>query len=109
MASSSSSPACSRDGGTYVAVIRSGLNRHTVTRRRGSRGQRRRMSLRGAGSSGDTDMVFLPLAEAYTVQALMDLSLPRFAGSGVGPQQVHAPWATSTDSPASPATSSPGY
>ena len=27
---------------------------------------------------------------------------------GVGPQQVHAPWATSTDSPASPATSRPG-
>ena len=35
----------------------------------------------------------------------MDLSLPRFAGLGVGPQQVHAPWATSVDSPASPATS----
>ena len=81
---------------------------HTVTERRGSRGQRRRTSLRGAGSSGDTDIVILPPAEAYTVQALMDLSLPRFAGSAVGPQQVHAPWATTTDSPASPATSCPG-
>ena len=35
----------------------------------------------------------------------MDLSLPRFAGLGVGPQQVHALWATSVNSPASPATS----
>ena len=81
---------------------------HTVTRRTGSRGQRQCTSLRGAGSSCASDMVFLPPAEASTVQALMDLSLPRFAGLGVGPQQVHAPWATSTDSPASPATSRPG-
>ena len=39
------------------------------------------------------------------VQALMDLALPRFAGLGDGPRQVHAPWAMLTDSPASPATS----
>ena len=39
-------------------------------------------------------MVSLAPAEAYTVQALMDLSLPRLQG-----------WGTmSTDSPASPAT-----
>ena len=50
-------------------------------------------------------MVSLPPAETSTVQALTDLSLPPFAGLGVGPQQVHAPWATSIDSPASPATS----
>ena len=93
-----------RDSTDSLADVSTG---HTVTRRRGSRGQRRHTSLRGAGSSGDTDMVFLPPAEASTVQALMDLSLPRFAGSGVGPQQVHASWATSTDSPASPATSCP--
>ena len=50
-------------------------------------------------------MVSLPPAEAYTVQALMDLALPRFAGLGDEPRQVHAPWAMSTDSPASLATS----
>ena len=62
----------------------------------------------GAGSSCVSDMVSLPPAEASTVQGLMDLSLPslpHFAGLGVGPQQVHAPWTTSIDLPASPATS----
>ena len=39
------------------------------------------------------------------VPALMDLALPRFAGLGDGPRQVHAPWAMSTDSSASPAAS----
>ena len=58
-----------------------------------------------AGSSCASDMVSLPPVEAYTVQELMDLALPRFAGLGDGPRQVHAPWAMSIDSPASPATS----
>ena len=110
MASSSSSPACSRDGGKYVAVIRSALNRrfggcyywtHSHSTEGFNGGARH-------WSSGDTAMVFIPAAEASTVQALMDLSLPHFAGLGVGSQPVHAPWATSTDSPASPATSCPG-
>ena len=35
----------------------------------------------------------------------MDLALPRFAGLGDGPRQVHTPLAMSSDSPASPATS----
>ena len=116
MASSPSSPACSRDGVTYVAVIRSGLNRwfggcyywtHSHSTE-GFPGPTAAHVTARAGSYGDTDMVFLPPAEASTVQVLMDLSFPRFAGLGVGPQQVHAPWATSTDSPASPATSCPG-
>ena len=93
-----------RDSTDGSADVTTGL---TVARRTGSRGQRQCMSLRGAGSSCASDMVFLPLAEAPTVQALMDLSLPRLADLGVGPQQVHAPWAMSTDSPASPATSRP--
>ena len=42
-------------------------------------------------------------SEASTVQALMDLALPRFAGLGDGPRQVHLPWSVSSDSPASPA------
>ena len=36
--------------------------------------------------------------------ALMDLVLPRFAGLGDGPRQVHPPWSIASDSPASPAT-----
>ena len=109
MASSSSSPACSRDGGMYVAVIWSGLNRvgaprsarllyrsptfwvdatdrPTAARRTGSRAQRQRKS------SCVSDMVSLPPAEASMVQALMDLLLPRFAGLGgwasAGPRAV---------------------
>ena len=80
-------------------------DRPTAARRTGFRAQQQCKSLRGAGYSCVSDMVSLPPAEASTVQALMDLSLPHFAGLGVEPQQVHAPWATSIDSPASPATS----
>ena len=35
----------------------------------------------------------------------MDLALPRFAGLGDGPRQVHKPWMVSADSPASPVAS----
>ena len=34
----------------------------------------------------------------------MDLALPRFAGLGDGPRQVHPPCSIASDSPASPAT-----
>ena len=34
----------------------------------------------------------------------MDLSLPRFAGLGDGPHQIHLPWSIASDSPASPVT-----
>ena len=33
----------------------------------------------------------------------MDLALPRFAGLGDGPRQVHPPWSVYSDSPTSPA------
>ena len=59
----------------------------------------------GRTSQCASDMVSMPPAEAYSVQALIDLALPHFAGLGEGPPQVHAPLAMSTDSPASPATS----
>ena len=42
-------------------------------------------------------------SEASTVQGLMDLALPRFAGLGDGPRHVHLPWSVSSDSPESPA------
>ena len=41
-------------------------------------------------------------SEANTMQALMDLALPRFEGLGDGPRQVHRPWMVSTESTASP-------
>ena len=40
-------------------------------------------------------------AEISSVQALMDMSLPRFVGLGDGPRQIHLPWSTVSDSPAS--------
>ena len=64
------------------------------------------LSKRGGGggdSSKRSELVGLPLLEASTVQALMDLALPRFAGLGDVPQQVHLPWSVSSDSAASPA------
>ena len=33
----------------------------------------------------------------------MDLSLPRFAGLGDGPRQIHPPWSIASGSPVSPA------
>ena len=35
-----------------------------------------------------------------SVQALMDLSLPRFTGLTDGPRQIHPPWSIASDSPA---------
>ena len=46
-------------------------------------------------------MCRLPM-EMSSVQALMDLSLPRFAGLTDGPRQIHPPWSIVSDSPASP-------
>ena len=74
--------------------------RHTVTRRSVSRARRTRKPVREAGSSRASETVPVPQSEAYTVQALMDLALPRFAGLGDGPRQVHGPWNISADSPA---------
>ena len=69
---------------------------------------RTRRSLRLKGGRGDSSMRpesgCWPPAEVSTVQALMDLALPRFAGLGDGPRQVHPPWSIASDSPASPAT-----
>ena len=47
-------------------------------------------------------MCRLPV-EMSSVQALMDLSLPRFAGLADGPHQFHPPWSIASDSPALPA------
>ena len=47
-------------------------------------------------------MCRLPI-EMSSVQALMGLLLPRFAGLTDGPRQFHPPWSITSDSPASPA------
>ena len=60
----------------------------------------------GGGSSRTTGSARLHRSEATTVQALMDLALPRIEGLGDGPRQVDKSWKTSAESPASPYTSS---
>ena len=80
-------------------------SRPVVSHRSVSRTQRSRR-LKGAGG-GDSSMRSKsgcrPPSEASTVHGLMDLALPRFAGMGDGPHQVHPPWALSSDSPTLPA------
>ena len=44
-------------------------------------------------------MCRLPM-EKSSVQALMDLSLPRFAGLTDGPRQIHPPWSIASPAPA---------
>ena len=80
-------------------------SRPAVSRQSVFRARRPRKSKGGGGdSSKRSESVCLPPSEASTVQTLMDLALPRFAGLGDGPRQVHLPWSVSSDSPASPAT-----
>ena len=43
-------------------------------------------------------------SEVQTIQALMELALPRFEGLGDGPRQVHRSWMESTELPALPDT-----
>ena len=45
-----------------------------------------------------------PFAERSSVQALMELALPRFA-MAEGPRHVHPPWPVTSEPPASPAPS----
>ena len=77
--------------------------RSTVGHRTVSRSGRPRR-LKGVTNSagGPASSCRLP-AEMSSVQALMDLALPRFAGLTDGPRQVHPPWSVAADSPASPA------
>ena len=51
------------------------------------------------GSSVATRPVLPHCSEVQTIQALMELALPRFEGLGDGPRQVHRPWMMSTESP----------
>ena len=79
-------------------------SRPTVSCRSVSRARRPRKPKGGGGdSSKRSESVCLPASEASTIQALMELALPCFAGLGDGPRQVHLPWMVSADPPASPA------
>ena len=51
----------------------------------------------GRGGGGAESSCRLP-AEMSSVQTLMDLALPRFAGLADGPRQVHPPWSVASDS-----------
>ena len=66
---------------------------------------RRPRHLKGAASSaGGPESSERPTAEMSSIQALMELALPRFAMTE-GPRQVHPPWSVATEPPASPAPS----
>ena len=79
-------------------------SRSAVGHRTASR-SRRPCRLKGVSNSagGPESSCRLP-AEMSSMQALMDLVLPRFAGLADGPRQVHPPWSVASDSPASPAS-----
>ena len=77
-------------------------SRPKVTRRSVSRARRPTRPVAVACSSVATGPVRPHHSEVNTIQALMDLALPRFEGLGDGPRQMHRPWMVSTESPASP-------
>ena len=81
----------------------SGPSRSAVGHRTVSRSRRPRRLKGVTDSSRRPESVCHLPAEVSSVQALMDLSLPRFAGLGDGPRQIHPPWSIASDSPASPA------
>ena len=76
---------------------RSAVGHKTVSRTRRPRRQKG-----VTNSSGGPESVCRIPMEMSSVQALMDLSLPRFAGLTDGLHQIHPPWSIVSDSPASP-------
>ena len=79
--------------------IRSPLGHGIVSRPRWPR------RLKGAaGSAGGPESSERTMAEMSSVQALMELALPRLAMTE-GPRQVHPPWSVAIEPPASPAPS----
>ena len=80
-------------------VVKSTDNHRIVSR------PRRPCRLKGAASSArGPESSERPTAEMSSVQALMELVLPRFAIME-GPCRVHPPWSVTTDPPASQALS----
>ena len=81
----------------------SGQPRSTAGHRTVSRSRRPRRLKGVANSAGGPESRCRLTAEMSSVQALMDLSLPRFVGMADGPRQIHPPWSVVSESPASPA------
>ena len=82
----------------------SGHLRSPVSHRIVSRPRRPRRLKGVASSARGPESSERPTAEMSSVQALMELALPRFA-MAEGPRQVHPPWSVTSESPASPAPS----
>ena len=60
---------------------------------------RRPRRLKGvANSARGPESRYRLTAEMSSMQALMDLTLPRFAGMADGPRQVHPPWSVASES-----------
>ena len=81
----------------------SGQPRSLAGHRTVSRSRRPRHLKGVANSAGGPESQCRLMAEMSSVQALMDLALPRFAGMVDGPRQVHLPWSVASELPASPA------
>ena len=77
--------------------------RSTVGHRTVSRSRRPRRLKGVTNSAGGPESSCRLPAEMSSVQALMDLALPRLAGLADGPCQVHPQWSVASDSLASPA------
>ena len=82
----------------------SGYPRPPASHRTVSRPRRPRRLKRVASSAGGPESSGRLTAEMSSVQALMDLALPRFT-MAERPRQVHPPWSVMSESPASPAPS----
>ena len=82
----------------------SGHPRPPASHRTVSRPRWLRRLKRVASSAGGPESSGRLSAEMSSVQALMDLTLPRFA-MAEGPRQVHPPWSVTSESPPSPAPS----
>ena len=80
----------------------SGHPRSLASHRTVSRPRRPRRLKGVASLAGGPESSGRLMAEMSSVQALMDLVLPRFA-MAEGPRQVHPPWSVKYESPASPA------
>ena len=87
-----------------AARIASAPSRSEVGHRTVSRTRRPRRLKGVTDSSGGSESVCRIPMEMSSVQALMDLSLPRFAGLTDGLRQIHPLWSIESVSPASPAT-----
>ena len=79
-----------------------GHPRSPVSHRIVSRPRRPRRLKGVASPAGEPESSSRITEKMSSVQALMDLALPRFA-MAEGPCQVHPPWPVTSESPASPA------